>query len=841
MKRSPAILALLLAAASLWAQAESGAAPEGPDWFWGKSIAGVQWEGLVHADRRELDTITRSYVGKEFTEELWIELQARLYELDWFEKIEPNALPADAARSKMFLKFVVSEKPAIDAVRVVGNTGIRVGEILDVVSIKAGDIYNPTKAKLDELAVRNLYLERGYPDSAVFSSSTPGSVPNSVILTFTVSEGSMVAVRQISFIGNETVPSKTLKAQMETKEKAFLRQGAFKDGTLEEDKRKIVDYYRARGYVDAAIVDVIRRLEKDPKSGKTWLVLDLVVSEGKRWTFGGIAFAGNAIFPTERLKALVDLKSGSTLDYTKLVLQKQRIDDLYYESGYIFNTIELVERRDEAALSISYEIRVVERDRAHIESVMFKGNKKTKDFVLEREMPLEVGDIFSKAKIIEGLRNLYNLQYFSMVEPEMFPGSAENLMNLVINVEEQSTADIQFGVTLSGFGDPDSFPVSGLIKWNDRNFFGNGQTFGIELNASPDEQTVSFSFNDKWLLGKRLSGGIELSFEHAEKTAAQDIIAPIFDDGVPDPYTAEGLWSGSISVIPDEYLMPYEAWQFTLGFSTGYSFRTPLGDLGFGGGFSTGYGTKLYDPSRYRPASKALRDALGDWRLGNKFLVRGYLNNLDLWYNPGKGYYLSQRLTFAGLLGYEYQHYVKSETRFEAYATLFDIPVVEGFNFKWVLGAHTGFHALVPKPGMAIKVVDDYLGIDGTFNARGWRSLYGQEGLTLWENWIELRMPIFEQFLWLDGFFDAAALRTGIGLLNVAGEDVFEDSGSPDFSYLGWDNMAFSLGFGFRFAISQFPFRFYFAKRFTFDGDAVTWKTTGSNFDFVISITTPLY
>jgi outer membrane protein insertion porin family len=167
--------------------------------------------------------------------------------------------------------------------------------------------------------------------------------------------------------------------------------------------------------------------------------------------------------------------------------------------------------------------------------------------------------------------------------------------------------------------------------------------------------------------------------------------------------------------------------------------------------------------------------------------------------------------------------------------------VVEGFNFKWVLGAHTGFHALVPKPGMAIKVVDDYLGIDGTFNARGWRSLYGQEGLTLWENWIELRMPIFEQFLWLDGFFDAAALRTGIGLLNVAGEDVFEDSGSPDFSYLGWDNMAFSLGFGFRFAISQFPFRFYFAKRFTFDGDAVTWKTTGSNFDFVISITTPLY
>ena len=99
-------------------------------------------------------------------------------------------------------------------------------------------------------------------------------------------------------------------------------------------------------------------------------------------------------------------------------------------------------------------MKIVEQDRAHIESIAFKGNKKTKDFVLYRELPLEVGDIFSKAKIMEGLRNLYNLQYFSAVDPQMFPGSAENLMNLVISVEEQSTADIQFGITLSGLGRP---------------------------------------------------------------------------------------------------------------------------------------------------------------------------------------------------------------------------------------------------------------------------------------------------------------------------------------------------------------------------------------------------
>jgi outer membrane protein insertion porin family len=454
-------------------------------------------------------------------------------------------------------------------------------------------------------------------------------------------------------------------------------------------------------------------------------------------------------------------------------------------------------------------------------------------------MPLEVGDIFSKAKVIEGLRNLYNLQYFSAVEPEMFPGSADNLMNLVVNVEEQSTADIQFGVTLSGFGETDSFPLSGLIKWNDRNFFGNGQNFGVELNASPTDQTLTFSFTDNWLFGKRFSGGVELAFKHETNTTGQDSIAPIFQDGVPDPYT-ELIDDGySLSDIPDAYLMPYTAWDFSLGFSAGKSFHTPLGDVGFGGGYTASLTMDTYDADKYRPASQNLREDRGLWKYGNKFLVRGYLNDLDFWYNPGKGYYASQRLTWTGVFPWENQHYIKSETRLEGYLTLFNIPVFEGWNFKWILGGHSGFTALMPKPWSSLVVDDDWLYIDGTFNARGWSSLYGKEGISLWDNWLELRMPIFEQFLWIDGFLDAAALQTQNGLLDMTLSSVAADTSRPDFTSLGWENLACSAGFGFRFAIPQFPFRFYFAKRFTFDGSELHEKTSG--LDFVISITQPLY
>jgi outer membrane protein insertion porin family len=851
MKRPLTLLFLALAASAVWAQvpgpsepaATQAAAPEQApqDWFWGKTIAGVQWDGLSHADRRELDAVTRNYIGKAFTEDLWLELQAKLYELDWFEKIEPTALPTDPAKTKIVIKFVVTEKPWVESVKVTGNSGLRSSEILDVVTTKTNDIFNSSKLRIDELAVRRLYLERGYPDAKISSSNRPGSSAKATIIVFSVVEGSQVAVREIRFSGNQAVASQTLKGLMGLKEAGFLQAGTFQESKLEEDKGKIVDYYRGRGYVDAKIQDVLRNLEKDAKTGRTWLVLTLVVSEGREWTYGGITFEGNRLFPTSKLAPLITQKPDTILNYRKLLQDKQRIDDLYYESGYIFNTIELVERRDEEKGLISYTIKVAERDRAHIESIVFKGNKKTKDFVLYRELPLEVGDIFSKAKIVEGLRNLYNLQYFSAVEPEMFPGSSDDLMKLVVSVEEQSTADIQFGVTLSGFGQPDTFPVSGLIKWNDRNFLGNGQNFGVELNASPDTQSLTFSFSDAWLFGKRLSGGVDLSFAHKSLKTGQDILGPIYNDSIPDPFDAiTNLWNGSLSSIPTAYLMPYDSWSFSLGFSSGYSFHTFLGDVGVGGGTSSSLNMKTWDDSKYRPAVKKIRDSLNLWQLGNKLIARAYVNDLDFWYNPGKGYYLSQRFTWAGVFPSEYQQYLKTDSKLEAYATLFNIPVFSGWNFKWILGGHSGFSALLPKPGQSLLVDEDWLYLDGTFNARGWTSLYGMEGTSMWENWLELRMPIFEQFLWLDGFLDAGAMGTGVGLVNLGGTVPTEDPTHRNFSQLGWTDVAYSIGWGFRFSIPQFPFRFYFAKRFIYDGDRIQWKTK-NGFDFVISITQPLF
>lgn len=836
MKRSFLALALALASLSLFAQDE---------WFWNKPIAGLQWIGVNHADKKALDALAGEYVGKVFTQDLWTELQGRVYELDWFDSIDPQAFPANDAKTKVIIKIVVKEKPAVGRIKVEGNSGIHTSDILDAAKMKVGDIYSGQNAKLDELAIKQLYLGKGYSEATVSSTVSPADSHGEVTLTFVVNEGSMIAVKSIHFSGNAYISEKTLKAALSLKEMGLFQDGSFQESKLEDDKQKILDLYRSRGFVDAEIKDVVRSYTKDTKKNRSLLDLTFVVSEGKIWTLDSIGFDGNRIFSTARLNSLITVKPGLPINYGRLLADKQRVDDLYYENGYIFNTIDLVEKRDPDKASIAYTIKIVERDRALIESISFKGNTKSKPYVLYRELPLEVGDVFSKAKIVEGLRNLYNLQYFSSIEPDMKPGSADGLMDLTFNVEEQSTADIQFGVTLSGLGDPNAFPVSGLLKWSDKNFLGNGQNFSVSLNAAPDDQTLTFSFLDNWLFGRRLTGGIDLSMEHKTSTTPQDIVGPIFSDGVPDPYSSYEQYKAANFVVPSAYQMPYSLLTFSLGFNTGYGWTMPGGNYGVGLGISTGLTQTSYDASIYRPASLAIREANNAWLLGNKLSTRVFINTLDYWVNPTKGFYSSEKVTFGGLLPFESEHYLRSDSRLDGFVTLFSLPVADVWNLKFVLGAHTGFQFLTPEPGFSdIQITSaDSLHIDGTFNARGWRSLYVYDGTQLWENWLELRMPIFESVLWLDGFFDAAALVTKNGLV-LPGNSSTPFSAGSSIADLSWNNLALSTGFGLRFTIAQFPFRFYFAQQLLFDGTSLKAPLnadgTTAGLGFVISISQPL-
>ena len=138
-------------AALILVAAMSGAvAQEAADWYMGKPIKDIRFSGIVVVPLKDLSGIGKEFKGKPFSDELWAQLLSRVYELDYFETIEPEAIPADAASSAVIVVFNVTEKPAVRSISIKGNQGVRTQEILDTLSMETETIYKIGRASCRE-------------------------------------------------------------------------------------------------------------------------------------------------------------------------------------------------------------------------------------------------------------------------------------------------------------------------------------------------------------------------------------------------------------------------------------------------------------------------------------------------------------------------------------------------------------------------------------------------------------------------------------------------------------------------------------------------------------------
>jgi outer membrane protein insertion porin family len=816
------------------------------EWYVNKPIKDFTFQGLITVKADDLKAVVKPYIGQAFSVDplLW-EIEAKLYALDYFETIVPNALPADDSKTSVIIEFDVKERPSIQAVEVTGNTSVRTNEITDKILLKQGDLANQTRLQADVAAVKALYLDKGYTDVTVSASFEPGDKDMTVKAVFTVAEGVPTTIKEVRFSGNKFASESTLRGLMKTKPQALFESGVFQESKLEEDKTAIVAYYTDKGFVDAKIDKVTRDVQT--LQGRNYLLLTVYVTEGEQWVYNGLSFVGNQIFSTQRLTELVYQKPGKVLSLQKVEQDTARIQNLYWENGFIFNVFNRSESRDETAKTISYTLTIQEADKAHIENILFKGSTRTAENVLRRGLPFEEGDIFNREKIIQGYQYLANLQYFKSVTPDTQQGSAFGLMNVIFNVEEASTADINFGVIFSG----GSFPISGTIKWNERNFMGHGQTVGANIEASPIKQTIGVNFYEPWMLGKPWSFGVSLSFDRENvQNVLQDFEWPNFTDAestvaAPDPYDSRDDYLADIAAgntIGTQHLMTYLMYNFLLGINTGYTFLLPFGRLGLQASYNPQLRYIEYDDSLHRAFERSVRDNNHTWNFIDQISLGVFLDGRDIFMNPTKGYYMGQSVTLTGGILFGNRHFIRTDTRLEGFLTLLNLPVTENWNLFFVLAAHTGLSLILPQYAYSDidrkwewqTVADNtqQLYIDGMTVARGWGQMYTY-GKALWDNKLELRTPIIKEALWLVGFFDAAALW----------DEPFDSSaGASTLTTMRLDQFFFSFGLGIRFTIPQFPIRLYLSKGFQIRDGQVQWKPTGElkfgNFaiGFVISL-----
>lgn len=774
------------------------------DWYDGKPIKKVNFVGLVNVKETDLEGITAAYINKNFTNDLFSELYSKLDELEYFENISPVALPGDKEKNTVILEFTVEERNFISRIEFVGNNGIRNGELKDTIQIKEKDIANQSKVLSDARAIRDLYLSKGYTNVKV--SQEMRESESGIIVIFKIEEGQESVVTSIEFEGNAVVASKTLKKRLSLKEAKGFTKGAFQESSLETDKQNLLAYYQNQGYIDAVVLNVVKKSTYNAEKNRDEISLTFVIREGSQYTFGGITFNGNTVFKDSELQSFVKLQTGKPFSSARFMESMQGIYDHYYENGYTQNQFTPRENKNSDTKVISYELIIQENARSHLEGIIIKGNQRTKEYVIRRELPMETGDIFSKTKVMTGLRNLYNLQFFSSVIPNIVAGSEENLVNLVIDVEEQSTTSLEFGLTFSGVTDPDDLPVSLYAKWQDSNLFGEGKSVSASTTLATEEQSISLGYGQSWLFGLPVSTSASFEFSHSTNTALRNRFMP---DG---------------SLNDDEYYMEYEQYRFSLGASLGHRWTPDFAILTLSGGISGSLIDNIYDASVYSPVDYSISLYNNNWAPKNCIWTSFSMDGRDVNFDPTKGWFLSDRLAWYGLLpaGFlafapqwgETEFYLRSDLKAEQYFTLFNWNVTDSYSLKMVLMLYSQLSLQLPIPGTTIGDTNK-LYIDGMFTGRGW-SIYNRiRGKTTWSNTVELRIPLIQNAISFDLFMDAATIKTDFN-------DFFND-------FTDKDDWYFSFGPGIRFSIPQFPLRLLLTNTFKLGDTDGQWTNRYNN------------
>ena len=775
------------------------------EWYWNQPISKIDFNGLKNVKKSDLNGVTSSFIDSPFTEDVYNEILDRLYSLEFFEDITPYAKHASANSTDVLLVFEVVERPIIKAINFNGNRKIRNGELREQIKNKTSDIYIESKILIDERLIRNFYLKKGFTASYVTHSTE--STPEGIIVNFEISEGSSSVIREIQFTGNSIASSRALKRKLALKEVGLFKDGAYQPSTLEQDKQTIVKYYQERGYADATILDVKIDSTFNEEKQRDELTILFVIQEGAQYTYSGLRISGNEVFSEKELLRSKKLKEGQIYNATKFQEDIQSIANVYQENGYMTNEFYPVPVKDSDRHEISYDLTIKEHSRSHIENIIIKGNTKTKDFVIRREIPIEPGDTFSNDKIINGLRNLMNLRYFSNIVPEVQQGTEDNLVDLIFSVEEQSTSSVQFGVTFSGATESSGsmLPFSLFAKVENSNLFGEGRTLAASTTIAPLEQSIDFSYSQNWIGKYPVSFSTSLSFSHAKST------------------NLVNFWSPNLELVQNRYYMSYHDWSTTL--SSGLSRRwTPdYAILTLSGGIATSLQRNVYDESLYVPLETSVSSYANRWGISNALYGSFSIDNRDVNYDPTRGWFLSEKVTWHGLIpDLEKEFYARTDTKLEGYLKLLDLPVTESWHFKLILAGYTGFSAIIPvENGMSTR---NAIYIDGLLNGRGWGESYSDSsGLAMLSNRLELRVPIVPGVVGIDGFWDAAAVKPKI-------QDAFQYSISDFY---------FSYGPGIRFLIPQLPLHLLFAWRYrVVDGKP---QFAEQPFNFVLSFNVTNY
>ncbi len=412
------------------------------------------------------------------------------------------------------LVIVVAERPSISEINIEGNKAIETDALLDGLKgagLSVGQVFQRSTLEGMQMELQRQYVQQGRYDANI-EAEVVAEPRNRVSINIDVDEGTVAAIKHINVVGNEVFSDDELQDVFELQTTGWLsfftNDDKYSREKLQGDLESLTSYYMDRGYLQFRIDST--QVSVSPDKEEVFITAN--VTEGEKFTIGAVDLSGDLVLPEDDLRRFLLVAEGQTFSQQLVTSTEEYMTRRLGNEGYNFAKVTGIPEVEEGTNLVNMKFFVDPGKRTYVRRIDFRGNQKTADSVLRREMRQMESAPASAANIEQSRVRLERLGYFSKatVDTPAVPGH-DDLIDLAFEVEEQSSGSIgaSFGYA------QDAGLILGLNLQQD-NFLGTGKRVGINLNSSKYQDIYSFSYTNPYYTEDGVSRGFNVFYRSTD-------------------------------------------------------------------------------------------------------------------------------------------------------------------------------------------------------------------------------------------------------------------------------------------------------------------------------------
>ena len=421
--------------------------------------------------------------------------------------------------------YTLVSKPVVTEILFEGNTGgrkFRESKLRKKIRSRTGETLSRPRIFSDTRVILKEYQKGGYHQARVEYEVRHDEALGQAAVIFQVDPGRKVKIDDIVFENAVAFSQRELRKVFKTRRRWWMSwltgSGKFETDQWDEDLEMLTQFYQDEGYIDFKVREIKFGY---PKEGRMVIRLDLY--EGYRYQVGNVTFEGNTLFTEDQIRRGVQvlerpvapfMLEGAIFTPTGLNEDRDAIRDYYEAYGYLDTIVRVtkVPNTDQGTIDLVYSVK--EGEISYVEKVEIRGNTRTRDKVIRRELAISPGEVFDMVSVELSKRRLEGTGLFESVDTqvEKIP-ELPNRRNLIVGVEEGRTGHLIMGFGYSSI--EAMFAQAGYVQgnfdlFNPPFFTGGGQKFRLQITAGTRRQDYQVTFEEPYFLDRKLRFSVDL-------------------------------------------------------------------------------------------------------------------------------------------------------------------------------------------------------------------------------------------------------------------------------------------------------------------------------------------